>query len=390
MIYVGIDVSKFKHDCVIINSDGEILVDVFQVSNNLEGFTKLKNIILENVPNNDLQKIKVGLESTGHYSNNIINFIHQNSFPLTIFNPLSTNLFRKAQTLRKTKTDKIDAIFIATMLFSDNSKPYSPKSYHMTEIKSLARHRFRLIDYRAKLKISYTRLLDIVFPELASVIWSVHQNSAYSLLLELPTTRDISLCHLTKLTNILSKASRGKYGKDRATEIKELAKNSIGTCSLGVSFELQQTIRLIKNVDDEIKLLDKKVKVMLDELNSPIMSIPGISYVLASIILSEIGDIQCFSTPAKLLAFSGLEPSTHQSGKYTASHSKMVKRGSKYLRWALLQAALLTTNKTQTFKSYFQKKKSEGKHHIVCLSHVAKKLLRVIYHLENTNTAFID
>lgn len=129
MIYVGIDVSKFKHDCVIINSDGEILVDVFQVSNNLEGFTKLKNIILENVPNNDLQKIKVGLESTGHYSNNIINFIHQNSFPLTIFNPLSTNLFRKAQTLRKTKTDKIDAIFIATMLFSDNSKPYSPKSY---------------------------------------------------------------------------------------------------------------------------------------------------------------------------------------------------------------------------------------------------------------------
>ena len=129
---------------------------------------------------------------------------------------------------------------------------------------------------------------------------------------------------------------------------------------------------------------------MLDELNSPIMSIPGISYVLASIILSEIGDIQCFSTPAKLLAFSGLEPSTHQSGKYIASHSKMVKRGSKYLRWALLQAALLTTNKTQTFKSYFQKKKSEGKHHLVCLSHVAKKLLRVIYHLENTNTAFID
>jgi transposase len=390
MIYVGIDVSKFKHDCIIINSDGEIIEDVFQIQNDIKGFNNLKSLVLKHLPNNNLQKLKVGLESTGHYSNNIINFIHKNNFPTTIFNPLSTNLYRKSQTLRKTKTDKIDTLFIATMLFSDNSNPYSPKSYHINEIKSLSRHRFRLVGYRAKLKISYTRILDIIFPEIASAVWSIHQNSILSLLLELPTTKDISECHLTKLTNLLSKSSKGKYGKEKALLIKDLAKNSIGTVSLGIAFELQQTIRLIQNIHQEIKLLDKNIKQLMDELNSPLMTIPGISYTLASIILSEIGDINNFSNSAKLLAFSGLEPSTHQSGKYTASYSRMVKRGSKYLRWALINAARLTALKTNTFNEYFQKKRSEGKHYLVALSHVAKKLIRVIFHLLKTDTIFID
>ncbi len=381
MIFVGIDVAKLKHDCVIINSDGEILENAFTIENNSKGFSTLKDNILKHLPDKDFKKLKVGLESTGHYSNNIISFISQNSFPLTIFNPLSTNLFRKAQTLRKTKTDKIDALFIATMLFSDDSNPYLPKSYHINEIKSLARHRFRLIDYRAKLKISYGRLLDIIFPELANVVWSVNQTSVYSLLLELPSTKDITECHLIKLTNILSKASKGKYGKEKAIIIRDLSKDSIGTNSIGVSFELQQTIRLIKNVDEEINLLDKKVKALMDELDITIMSIPGISYTLASIIISEIGDIESFSSPAKLLAFSGLEPSTHQSGKFTASYSKMVKRGSKYLRWALLNAARLVALKTPTFESYLKKKRSEGKHYFVALSHVARKLTRVIYQM---------
>lgn len=390
MIYVGIDVSKFKHDCIILNSDGEIIEDVFKIQNNLNGFNLLKSLILKHLPSKNLKKLKVGLESTGHYSNNIINFIHKNKFPTTIFNPLSTSLYRKSQTLRKTKTDKIDALFIATMLFSDNSKPYSPKSYHINEIKSLSRHRFRLVGYRAKLKISYTRILDIIFPELSSAVWSIHQNSVISLLLELPNTEDISQCHLTKLINILSKSSKGKYGKEKALLIKDLAKNSIGTVGLGVSFELQQTIRLIQNINSEIKLLDKKIKQLVDELKSPIITIPGISYTLGAIIISEIGDISNFSTPAKLLAFAGLEPSTHQSGKYTASYSRMVKRGSKYLRWALLNAARLIAIKTNTFNQYFQKKRSEGKHYLVALSHVAKKLTRIIFQLLKANTVFID
>ncbi len=102
------------------------------------------------------------------------------------------------------------------MLFTDDSKSYSPVSYQISELKSLTRHRYRMIGYRSKLKLSVTRLIDIIFPELPDCVWSIHQNSSYSLLLELPTPKDICDCHLTKLTNLINKASHGKYDKDKA------------------------------------------------------------------------------------------------------------------------------------------------------------------------------
>ncbi len=388
MIFVGIDVAKNKHDCCIFNSDGLILEEGFTFSNNSNGFNKFKAALAKHSPN--LDNIKVGLESTGHYSNNIVNFIKKNSLELKIFNPLAVNLYRKALTLRKTKTDKIDAQFIAQMLFSDDSEPYLPIDYHINEIKSLARHRYRLVGHRGKLKISLTRILDIAFPELSSIVYTIHQKSCYALLLKFPTAEEISKCHLTKLTNILSKASKGQYNREKAKQIKELAKISIGTPYLSIGFELQQTIRLIQNIQCEIDLLDKKIKEIVEETHTPLLTIPGISYVLASIILSETGNIKNFSNSGKLLAFAGLEPSTHQSGNYTATMAKMVKRGSKYLRWALLQAARTVSARVPVFEEYLSLKKSQGKHHLVAMSHTAKKLLRVIFHLLNTEEIFIS
>ena len=302
---------------------------------------------------------------------------------------MATNLFRKASTLRKTKTDKTDAKVIATMLLSDESKSYSPLSYQIQELKSLTRHRYRMVGYRSKLKISITRLLDIIFPELEGFIWSIHQNSSYALLLELPTPQEISSCHLTKLTTILKKASRGRYGKDKAIALKELASNSIGSSNRSTSFELQQTIRLVQSVQSEIDTLDKQIKIVVDELNTPLLTIPGISYTLASIMLAEIGEIERFSTPAKLLAFAGMEPSTYQSGKFTASRTPMVKRGSTYLRWAIMQATRLVSMRDTTFSEYMNKKRSEGKHYSVAQSHVGKKLIRVIFYLLKNNVAFV-
>jgi transposase len=389
MIYIGIDVAKNKHDCCIVDSDGVILNDSLRISNSREGFELLYSSILSHLPSKDISNVKIGLESTGHYSTNIQNFLYAKGFNLSILNPLATNLFRKAQTLRKTKTDKTDALVIAKMLFSDDTKSYSPVSYQIQELKSLTRHRYRLIGYRSKLKISITRLIDIVFPELPSLFWSIHQTSSYTLLSELPSPKDISTCHLTKLTNILSKASRGKYGKDKAIAIKEAANNSIGTSTRSLSFELQQTIRLIKSIQTEIDALELKIKEVVTEIDSPIMTIPGISYTLAAIILSEIGDIKKFPNPAKLLAFAGLDPSIYQSGKYTASHTPMVKRGSTYLRWAILIAARTVSMRDSTFSIYLAKKQAEGKHYYIAMSHVAKKLIRVVFYLLTTNTAFV-
>ena len=344
--------------------------------------------MLKHSPN--FKNIKIGLESTGHYSNNITNFINKNSLELKIFNPLAVNLYRKALTLRKTKTDKIDAQFIAQMLFSDDSKPYLPIDYHIIELKSLTRHRFRLVSQRAKFKIYLTAILDLAFPELSSVVYSIHQRSVYALLLEFPTIKEISKSHLTKLTNILSKASKGRYGKEKAKEIKELAKISIGTPNLSIKFQVQQMIRLLQNIQNEIDILDRQIKEIVDETHTPLLTIPGISYVLASIILSEIGNIKNFSNSGKLLAFAGLEPSTHQSGKYAASMSRMVKRGSKYLRWALMQAARTVSDSVPIFKEYLALKRSQGKHYLVAISHVAKKLLRVIFHLLQNDEIFVS
>lgn len=389
MIYIGIDVAKDKHDCCIIDSDGVILNDSLRISNSREGFELLYSSILSVLPGKEISNVKIGLESTGHYSTNLQNYLYAKGFHLSILNPLATNLFRKAQTLRKTKTDKTDALVIAKMLFSDDTKSYSPVSYQIQELKSLTRHRYRLIGYRSKLKISINRLIEIIFPELPKHVWSIHQYSSYALLSELPNPKEISNCHLTKLTNLLYNSTRGKYGRDKAIKIKEAASKSIGTSTRSLSFELQQTIRLIQSVQTEIDALDNQIKEVVIDINSPLMTIPGISYTLASIILAEIGDIDKFTDPSKLLAFSGLDPSTYQSGKYTASHTPMVKRGSTYLRWAILTASRTVSMQDSTFSDYLAKKRSEGKHYYIAMSHVAKKLIRVIFHLLKTNTAFV-
>ena len=390
MLYVGIDVASQKHDCCIIDSDGVVLCKNFVFANNREGFDFLISTIVSFLSNKEFSQVRVGLESTGHYSTNLTNFLNSKGFRLTVFNPLHVNLYRKGQTLRKTKTDKTDAMFLAVMLFSDASLVYTPISHQILELKALIRHRFRLIGLRTKLKVSVSRLITILFPELHSVVWSIHQNSCYALLLEFPTAKCISDCHLTKLTNLLYDNSNGKYGKEKALAIRELASKSIGADSVSVGFELQQIIRIINNMQDEIDILDKHIKSVMIEINSPILTIPGISYTLGAIIIAEIGDITNFDTSAKLLAFAGLEPSTYQSGNFTAGKTPMVKRGSTYLRWAFLTAARLVAMRDSTFKAYCQKKKSEGKHHFVVMSHVGKKLVRVVFQLLKTNTAFVS
>lgn len=385
MIYVGIDIAKHKHDCYIVNSNGEIIKDVFTISNDLDGFT----LLLNSIPDVASEHIKIGLEATGHYSINLLNFLKDHYHHIVVFNPLQTNLFRKAHTLRKNKTDKIDARFIALMLHSNDYNSYLDISYHLQDLKSLSRHRFRLKSQSSKLKTSLTRLITIMFPELPSVVYSIHQNSTYALLELFSSKDEISNAHLTSLTNILKKASRGKYSKEKAILIRDAARNSIGCDSRAISFELRQTLRLIRSLQDEINNLDLEIKSLMNELQSPITSIPGISNTLGSMILAEIGDISRFNSPAQLQAFAGLDPSTHQSGNFIASQSRMVKRGSRYLRWALLEAARLIAMRDATFKLYYKKKIAEGKHHFVAQSHVAKKLIRVIYHLLSNNLTFL-
>lgn len=215
MIFVGIDVAKDKHDCFITNSDGEVLFHSFSITNNLSGFTELYQNILSVM--NDVDKVKVGLEATGHYSYNLLGYLLDKGFPTYIINPLHTNLYRKSLSLRQTKTDKVDARTIASMLMSDvNLKSYSDTSYHNEELKSLTRYRFDKVKERSALKVSISRLVCILFPELEELVPTLHMASVYALLSEFPGASYVASAHLTKLTNLLSKASKGHYGKDTA------------------------------------------------------------------------------------------------------------------------------------------------------------------------------
>ena len=312
MICVGIDVAKDKHDCFILSSEGEVLADVFTIANNMSGFDALWQKIQRCAA--PAEKIKVGLEATGHYSYNILGFLLNKGLHTFVINPLHTNLYRKSLTLRKTKTDRIDARTIATMLMSDvDLKSYTSTLYHNEELKSLVRYRFDKVNQRAKLKQSVSRLVTILFPELEKLFSSLHIESVYALLSEYPSAHQVANAHLTSLKNLLAEASRGQCGREKAIEIRNTAKNSIGSVMPAKSLELKHTIRLIRELSAEITEIEAEINAIMDEIQSPITSIPGIGNRMGAMILAEIGDFSRFSSPDQILAFAGFSPSTYQS-----------------------------------------------------------------------------
>ena len=388
MIYVGIDVAKDKHDCFITNSDGEVLFNAFTISNNREGFETLFQRIKS--VSNDLVKVKVGLEATGHYSYNLLGFLLDKGLTTFVINPLHTNLYRKSLSLRKTKTDKVDAHTIASMIMSDvNLKSYSNASYHNEELKSLTRYRFDKVKERAQLRQSVSRLVTILFPELEKIVPTLHMVSVYALLSEFPSASAIASAHLTRLTNLLSESSKGRYGKDTACLFREAARSSIGSHMPAKSLELKHTIKLIRELDSEIDEIEAEIKSIMDEINSPILTIPGISYRMGAMIIAEIGDFNRFDSADKILAYAGMSPSTYQSGQLDNCYAHMEKRGSRYLRYALYNATKYVCHWDEDFGAYLAKKRAEGKHYNVALSHATKKLVRTIYAMEMSGQAYI-
>jgi transposase len=387
MICVGIDVAKDKHDCFIISSEGVVLANVFTIPNDMAGF----NCLLQRIRacSSGQISIKVGLEATGHYSYNILGFLLDNGLATYVLNPLHTNLYRKSLSLRKTKTDRVDARTIATMLMSDvGLKPYTDTAYHNEELKSLTRYRFDKVTERAKLKQSVARLVCILFPELEKLVSTLHIASVYALLDEFPGAKQIADSHLTHLKAVLHEASNGRYDRDMAVSVREAARASVGSVMPAKSLELRHTIRLIRELDKEIVEIESVIQTTMDELHSPITTIPGIGTRMGAMILAEVGDFSRFESPDKILAYAGLSPSTYQSGQLVNCYAHMEKRGSKYLRFAIFNATKFVCLWDPTFAAYLARKRAEGKHYNVAISRAAKKLVRLIYALERSGQPY--
>lgn len=385
MIYVGIDIAKLNHFAAAISSEGEILIEPFKFTNDYDGFY----LLLSKLAPLDQDSIIIGLESTAHYGDNLVRFLICKDFKVCVLNPLSTSSMRK-NNIRKTKTDKVDTFVIAkTLMMQDSLRFITLKDLDYIELKELGRFRQKTVKQRTRLKIQLTSYIDQVFPELQSFFKSgVHQNSVYALLKEAPTPNAIASMHMTHLAHILEKASHGHFGKDTARELRVLAQKSVGINDSSLSIPITQTIEQIELLDRQLFHTELEMANIVTCLHSVIMTIPGIGSTNGGMILGEIGGIHRFSTPGKLLAFAGLDPSVYQSGNFQAKKTRMSKRGSRVLRYALMNAAHNAVKNNATFKAYYDAKRAEGRTHYNALGHCAGKLVRVIWKMLTDDVEF--
>lgn len=380
MLYVGIDVAKNKHDLAVIDENGNIFEKNFRFENSYTGFQKLQTRLkCLTEPFGDF--VRIALEDTGHYAYNLVKFLRKLGYSVFTYNPLLIKEFVKSQSLRKTKTDVKDALMIARKLHGDTNPERFEVDENIQELKELTRYQNRLIQARSKNKSLYVRLLDIMFPEFAKIVGNVHNNYVYELLTSYPTPQKIKRAHFDSLLKIK------RLTAIKAEEIQEAAQLTIGNPSPALQIELTQLISTIRHYDQQIDEIQGQINELLTLIDSPILSIPGIGKRLGAIILAEIKNIDNFSSPAQLQAFAGLEPSIYQSGQMDSS-GRMVKRGSHYLRYALMLASQSICRFSPHFQAYLALKRSQGKHYHVAVSHAAKKLIRVIYHLLKTNQTF--
>ena len=385
MIYVGIDIAKTNHYASIVNySTGEVLESPFLVTNNKQGF----DFLYSKIKDFNKEKVLIGLESTAHYGNNLIFYFHEKQFNLGIINPIQTAALRKTK-IRKVKNDKVDSLLICEALSLGYYNLLSNYDIKLLEIKSLCRFHKDLKNKAAEAKIQLKTYIDQLFPELSGFFKdNLDIKTAHELLKLYQSPEDISKVNLTKLSNLLIKSSRGKYDKNRAIELKKLASNSVGINNFALSIQIKMTIELIELLESQIKDIEKQVSDFIKKSDNVITSIPGIGDMTAAIIISEIGDINRFNNPGQVLAFAGLDPSVKQSGNFNASSTRMSKRGSSLLRYALILAANNVQLNTKTFNNYYNTKRLEGKLHYNALGHCAGKLIRTIFYMLKNNVKF--
>lgn len=384
MYYVGIDISKYKHDCYISDSNGEVIRGSFSFDNSKDGF----NNLLSELKHLDCsQKIKIGLEATGHYGTNLKIFLNDNGFDFCEFNPLLVKRLLSSHTLRRTKTDKCDARMIAAILADSTVayKPYRISSYHIQQLKSLTRERESLVKQRSLQLQALTNILDRIFPEFKCFFDKKLSNTALFILEKYKSRARIAKLTNKDLENIHNFSKRIPISK--FAKLRELAKNSIGNeTSVDISL-LKSILNIYKALDAEVNEIENIITNIMSNYDSPITTIPGISLISAATIIGEFEDITKFDNPNQMLAFAGLEPSKNQSGTEDFK-GHMVKHGSGHLRYVLFNCVPMICLHNTVFYDFYRKKIDEGKPRRVAQSHVIKKLIRVIFTLEKNNISF--
>ena len=326
MFYLGIDIGKNNHVASLIDDKGKPVFKAFSFTNSTVG----ANSLLDKISN--FKELEIGMEATGHYWLALYSFLIEHNFVIHVINPIQTDGWRNATQIRKHKTDAIDSMIIADFIRYGDLKETQLASEEILELRDLTRFRNYQVSSISDLKRKTICVLDQVFPEYESIFSDVFGKTSKEILLTF----------------------------DSVTDFADISTDN----------------------------LEKRISTLLKALNSPITTIPGIGEINAATILSEIGDIRRFDNPKKLVAFAGLDASVKQSGDSNSDKTKMSKRGSPYLRTAIFSAAQVASNHDPVFKAFYQKKLSEGKHHLTCVGAVARKLCYTIHAILTKNCPY--
>lgn len=379
MFYLGIDIAKNTHVASLIDDKGKAIFKGFSFSNSIDGANSLIEILKKH---SDFSNISIGMEATGHYWLSIYSFLYDYQFhSIHVINPIQTDGWRKGLEVRKRKNDTIDSVLIADLIRYGSFVETSLSNEDLFSLRTICRMRNYLVSQTGDLKRKVICVLDQVFPEYQSIFSNTFGTTSKELLLNFSSPSDFEELSVDDLAQTLETLSRKKVGKDTAQKIIDSAKHSFGITfsKESFTFQLKLLIEQIKFIESQVKECEAQINVLMQNINSPITSIPGIGPVTGAIILSEFGDISRFSKPSQLVAFAGIDATVSQSGEFKGTHNVMSKRGSPYLRKALFQAALVASNSDPVLKEYYLKKRAEGKHHKTCIGAVSRKLCNIIF-----------
>lgn len=394
--YVGIDVSKFKHTVAIIDQNGEVRKRSFDVSNSRKGFDSLLN---ELGLLGQKEQTKIGMEATGHYMNCLVRCLISNGYRVQIYNPSLIARFRESEAVNLAKTDNLDAMLIAKYVATHPFTSSPQLSYLIGEVRKITRAKYFLFGDKTACYNHLLRYLDEIFPEFVPFFKKNEDGSRKNMgrnLFESPTIRWLlsnypSASKMAKTRvetgEALRRMSKGAISFNRFNQLRELAKNSIGHSTEVDEQIIRNLVTQVRIIDEEIETLNELLEPLMEEINSPLLTIPGIGINLAAMIIGEIGDISRFDNPEKLIKFAGLDVQVYQSG--TINHKGHIrKKGSPILRYALALSVQKLRIHSPVFSEYYYSKLRQGKATNVAMIATTRKLIRVIWKMMATNQVF--
>ena len=386
MLFVGIDIAKRNHEASVVSQDGSIVRKAIRFANSQAGYNKLMDMVRSlNEP------VVFGMEATGHYWLTLYTHLRNDGFTVHVINPIQSDALR-GMYIRKTKTDSVDSVIIADVIRFGRYCETSVEPGDLQAMRELCRQRFYIIDMASDLKRKVIALLDQVFPEYEKLFSDTFGASSMEILSQYTTPEEMLSVSSQQLAEILEKASRGRLGAEKAVEIQDAAKNSFGIVMASSSFSLiiRQYIEQIRSLEASVDVFDAEIARLLSGFDTQLTTITGVGPTLAAVILSEIGgDIRRFSSPAKLAAYAGVDPTVKQSGDFSGSRMKMSKRGSPYLRRAIWLASTVAAFKDPAIHALYERKRAEGKDHMTVIGHVCRKMISIIFAVLRDNTPYV-